>query len=119
MFLWISLNSCPLNLLLVRNHQAEITIAKRLIQKRNNVTMLWVELRSYDQGCLKNDSFAHSALLMINWLDNTRTELQFIFLLLKKQTSNNKKMHNSNITANTNLATDSYEGTAVLKSSSS
>ena len=30
MFLWISSNSCPLNLLLVRSHQAEIIIVKRL-----------------------------------------------------------------------------------------
>ena len=28
MFLWISLNSCPLNLLLVRSHQAEINHRK-------------------------------------------------------------------------------------------
>ena len=34
MFLWISSNSCPLNLLLVRSHQAEIIIVKRLIQGR-------------------------------------------------------------------------------------
>ena len=32
MMVWISLNSCPLNLLLVRSHQAEIIIVKRLIQ---------------------------------------------------------------------------------------
>ena len=38
MFLWISSNSCPLNLLLVRSHQAEIIIVKRLIQGRNYVT---------------------------------------------------------------------------------
>ena len=37
MFLWVSSNFCPLNLLLVRSHQAEIIIVKRLIQGRNNV----------------------------------------------------------------------------------
>ena len=41
MFLWISSNSCPLNLLLVRSHQAEIIIiVKHLIQRRNNVTRM-------------------------------------------------------------------------------
>ena len=50
MFLWISSNSCPLNLLLVRSHQAEIIIVKRLIQGRNNVTRVRVEPRSFDQG---------------------------------------------------------------------
>ena len=57
MFLWISLNSCPLNLLLVRSHQAEIIIVKRLIQGRNNVTRVRVEPRSFDQGRRKNDAF--------------------------------------------------------------
>ena len=50
MFLWISSNSCPLNLLLVRSHQAEIIIVKRLIQGRNSVTRVRVEPRSFDQG---------------------------------------------------------------------
>ena len=36
MFLWISLNSWPLNLQLVQSHQAEIIIVKRLVQERNN-----------------------------------------------------------------------------------
>ena len=44
MFLWISSNSCQLNLLLVRSHQAEIIIVKGLIQGRNNVTRVRVEL---------------------------------------------------------------------------
>ena len=38
MFVWISLNSCPLNFLLVRSLQIEIIITKCLIQGRNNVT---------------------------------------------------------------------------------
>ena len=50
MFLWISSNSCPLNLLLVRSHQAEIIIVKRLIQGRYNVTRVRVEPRPFDQG---------------------------------------------------------------------
>ena len=55
MFLWISSNSYPLNLLLVRSHQAEIIIVKRLIQGCNNVTRVWVDR--------KNDAFTHSAML--------------------------------------------------------
>ena len=35
MFRW---NSCPLNLLLVHSHQAEIITVMRLIQERSNVT---------------------------------------------------------------------------------
>ena len=67
MFLWISSNSCPLNLLLVRSHQAEIIIVKRLIQGRNNVTRVRVEPRSFDQGRRKNDAFTHSATLPTCW----------------------------------------------------
>ena len=66
LFLWISSNSCPLNLLLVRSHQAEIIIVKRLIQGRNNVTRVWVEPRSFDQGRRKNDTFTHLATLPTN-----------------------------------------------------
>ena len=65
MFLWIFSNSCSLNLLLVQSHQAEITIVKRLIQGRNNVTRVWVEPRSFDQGRCKNDALTHSATLPI------------------------------------------------------
>ena len=43
MLLRISPNSCPLNLLLVQSHQAEIIIVKRLIQRRNNVTRVRVK----------------------------------------------------------------------------
>ena len=57
MFRWISSNSCPLHLLLVRSHQAEIIIVKRLIQGRNNVTRVRVEPRLIDQGRRKNDAF--------------------------------------------------------------
>ena len=50
-------------LLLVRSHQAEIIIIKRLIQGRNNVTRVRVEPRSFDQGYQKNDAFTHLATL--------------------------------------------------------
>ena len=63
MFLWISSNSCALNLQLVQSHQAEIIIVKRLIQGRNNVIRVRVELRSFDQGRRKNDAFTHLATL--------------------------------------------------------
>ena len=61
MFQWMSSNSWPLNSLLVRNHQAEIIIKKRLIQGRNNVTRVRVKPRSFDQGRSKTEVFAHSA----------------------------------------------------------
>ena len=64
MLLWISSNSCPLNLLLVRSHQAaEIIVVERFIQGRNSVTRVWVEPRLFDQGRRKNDVFTHSATL--------------------------------------------------------
>ena len=64
MFLWISSNSCPLNLLLVLSHQAKIIIVKRLIQGRNNVTRVRVEPRLFDQCRRKNDAFTHSATVL-------------------------------------------------------
>ena len=65
MFLRISSNSCPLNLLLVRSHLAEIIIVKRLTRGRSSVTRVRVEPRSFDQGRRKNDAFNHSATLPI------------------------------------------------------
>ena len=52
----------PLNLLLVRSHQAEIIIVKRLIQLRNNVTRVRVERRSCGEGYRKNDTSIFSAM---------------------------------------------------------
>ena len=63
MFLWLSSNSCPLNFLLVRSHQAEIINVKHLIQGRNNVTRVRVEPRPFDQGRRKNDALTHSTTL--------------------------------------------------------
>ena len=63
MFQWISSNSCPLNLLLVRSHQAEIIIVKHLLQGRNRMNRVRVEPRSFDQGRRKNDAFTYSATL--------------------------------------------------------
>ena len=62
MFLCILSNFCPLNLLLVRSHQAETIIAKRLIQERNNVTRVQLELRSCDQGHRKIGAFGRLPL---------------------------------------------------------
>ena len=66
MFLWISSNCCPLNLLLVRSHQAEVIIVKRLIQRRNYVIRVRVEPISSDQGRRKNDASTLSATLQIS-----------------------------------------------------
>ena len=63
MFLWISSNSCPLNLLLVQSHQAQIIIVKRLIQGHKNVTKMRVEPRSIVQGRRKNNAFTLLATL--------------------------------------------------------
>ena len=63
MFLWFSSNSRPLNLLLVRSHQAEIIIEKRFIPARNSVTSVRVEPTLFDQGRRKNDAFTYSATL--------------------------------------------------------
>ena len=45
-FLWISSYSCPLNLLLVWSHQAEVIVVKRLVRGRNSGTRMRVEPRS-------------------------------------------------------------------------
>ena len=65
MMVWISLNSCPLNLLLVRSHQAEIIIVKRLNQGPQQRYQVRVEPRSFDQGRRKNDAFTLSAALLV------------------------------------------------------
>ena len=69
MFLWISSNSCPLNLLLVRSHQAELIIKKRLIQGLNSVTRVRAEPLLFDQGRRKNDAFTLLALLSTDNFD--------------------------------------------------
>ena len=66
MFQCISSNSCSLNLILVQNHQAEIIIVKRLVQRRINVTWVQVEPTSCNQGRPKNHVFTLSATLPIN-----------------------------------------------------
>ena len=63
MFLWIFSKSCPLNLLLVRSHQAEIIVVKCLTQGCNNVTRVGVEPRSFNQGRRKNDAFTLLTML--------------------------------------------------------
>ena len=64
MFLWISLNSCPLNLLLAGSHPAEIITLKRFILRHKNMTRVGVEPRSFDQGCHKNNAFTLSVTLL-------------------------------------------------------
>ena len=48
------LTSSHANSLLVQSYQPEIIIVKRLIQGRNNVTRVWVEPKSCDQGRRKH-----------------------------------------------------------------
>ena len=91
MFLWISSNSCPLNLLLVRSHQAEIIIVKRLIQGRNSVTRVLVEPISFDQGRRKNDAFIHWATLPTNIENNIRPRCRQILKITNVE--NNISQH--------------------------
>ena len=70
MFLWILLNSCPLNLVLVPSHQAEMVIVKRFIEGQNKQTRVRVEPKSCDQGRLKNDFFALLATLQTKYYDS-------------------------------------------------
>ena len=58
MVLLISNSVLSLNLLLVGSRQAEIIIAKRLVQRRNNMTRVRVKPRSYDQGRCGNDAYS-------------------------------------------------------------
>ena len=71
-----------LNLLLVRSHQAEIIIVKRLIQGRNNVTRVGVEPRSCDQSRRKNDAFTLSATLSTNRSALTGSSLRYRVLII-------------------------------------
>ena len=67
MFLWISSNSCLLNSLFVRSHQAEIIIVKRHIQGCNNVTIGFGLNPDHSiRGRCTNDAFTHSATLPTN-----------------------------------------------------
>ena len=86
MFLWISLNSCPLNSLLVQSHQAETIIVKRLIRRCNNVTrvrvnglnLIMVEPKPWDHGRRKHDAVTHSATLPTTLVSllRSRSELE-------------------------------------------
>ena len=82
MFLWISSNSCPMNLLLVRSHQAKKIIAERLIQRRNNVNRVQIKSRSYDQSHRKHNSFillsSHS-LKLFSYMGNKNVPKKSIF----------------------------------------
>ena len=91
MFLWISSNSCPLTLLLVRSHQAERIIVKRLIQGRNNLTRVRVKLRSFDQGCHKNKAFTLSATLPTECLVTVTDKIFAKFRQSRKQYQQAKK----------------------------
>ena len=72
MFLWISLNSCPRNLLLVRSHQAEMIIVKSLIQGCNNLTKVQVEPSLCDHDSPRNDAFTLLATLPTLTYDSWR-----------------------------------------------
>ena len=83
MFLWISSSSCPLNLLLVRSHQAEIIVVKLLFQGRNNITRVKVEPRSYNQGCRKNDAFRAADTSMVDSYHTTKKSYLLVSRLVR------------------------------------
>ena len=70
MFAWIPSNSFPMNLLLVRSHQAAIIIVKRFIQGRINVNRVRIEPQLCNHGRRKNNAFTLSATLPTNILDS-------------------------------------------------
>ena len=61
-------------LLLVRSHQAEIIIVKRLSQGRNNVTRARVEPRSCNQGRCKNEATLLISEFLRNLLQNQKNK---------------------------------------------
>ena len=60
--------------MLIQSHQAEIIIAKRLIQESNDLTRVRVEPRSCDHGRRKNNTIALSAR-------DVKTKLFFVCFL--------------------------------------
>ena len=94
MFLLISSNSRPLHLLLVRSHQAEIIIVKRLIQECNNVTRVRVEPRPFDQDRSKKQGLypvGHAADQLLNLFTEhlvQRSKLTLQFFLKSTEHSN-------------------------------
>ena len=62
-FQWISSNSCPLNLLLVRSPPSRDNHRKAFIHGFNNMTSVWVKPRSCNQVCCKNDAFTFSTTI--------------------------------------------------------
>ena len=68
MLLW----TCPLNLLLVRSHQAEIITTKPFIQGRNTVAKERVEPKLNNQHRRKNDAFTFSPRTRLQESKRTR-----------------------------------------------
>jgi len=66
----------PLNLLLVRSHQTEIIVVKRLIQGHNNETRVGVEPRSHDRR--KNGALTLLATLPIIAIGYFKIEKRYL-----------------------------------------
>ena len=75
-------------LVLVRSHQAEIIIVKRLIQRRNNVTRVGVEPKSCNQGRCKNNAFALSVSIVV--LSGQRQGKVSLFLTAQNSTKQHR-----------------------------
>ena len=95
MFVKMSSNSCPLNLVLVRSQQAEIIIVKRFIKGRKNVTIrMRVEPTSYDHCRRKNDVFALSATLPTGFkFCIVKILCMYFYMLCYEQKKKKKKLN--------------------------
>ena len=111
MFLQVSLNSCPLNLLLVRSYQAEIIISKHLIQRRSFFFFAYFAVkdgRVFQQSCVtswklqqfRNKCTNYSAAMAFSIeekLDSFMTEITNNFTKLNERLDNYEAKLEKNI----------------------
>ena len=101
MFLRIFSNSSPVNLLLVRNHQAEIIIVKRLIQGRKNKTRVQVEPRSFQARRQYSVTRVSREVYLCEFQRGTGVrEIYFSVDQTNKMKTNKKKVFSSKISTN-------------------
>ena len=108
MFLWIFLNSCPLNLLLIWSRLAQIIIVKRLIQGRDNVTRVRVAPKSFYQG--RSTKVKTKAIITVQfslsvfprWLQQQQYDIErererdfFIYQVTRKAKKKKKNWHSA------------------------
>ena len=115
MLLWIYSSSCPLNFLLVRSHQAEIIIVKRLIQGRNNLTRARIEPESRNQGRRQNDAFTYSTTLPTSEKNQHTVACGwFVYLILYCAIEINDTGRNITVMEALQYITESWEMTLMI-----